>query len=85
MDQFKPILVNLPIGLLEKLDGAASEFTLNRSEMLRKCLTRDLAFVYEVEISRLREARQRASVDYQYFRSATDNCSCLSQADFCKE
>lgn len=39
----RAVLIHIPIGLLDRLDEAATELGLNRSELIRTALARDHA------------------------------------------
>ena len=64
MKPYRPILINMPITLLEQLDEAAEQLDLCRSEMLRRCLQRDLTFIADRQLHRFDEARQGTTEDY---------------------
>ena len=70
MKPHKPILINMPIMLLEQLDSAAKQLDLCRSEMLRRCLQRDLTFIADRQLPRFDEARQGTTEDYAQWSSA---------------
>lgn len=69
MTTYKPILINMPIALLEQLDNAAEELDLSRSETLRRCLKRDLAFIASRQLRRFNEAKDGTMEDYSTWTS----------------
>ena len=71
METYKPILINMPLYLLESLDNAAAQMNLCRSEMLRRCLRRDLTFIANRELPHLNEAKQSTIRDYAHWSSQT--------------
>jgi len=60
----KPILINVPISLLEQLDEAADCLDLSRSELVRRSLHRDLKFVMKHEVEEVVRAREKAETIY---------------------
>jgi metal-responsive CopG/Arc/MetJ family transcriptional regulator len=52
MDCYKAILINVPVELFKRLNQASVALALNRSELIRQVLTRDINFVFEREIDR---------------------------------
>lgn len=70
MKPYKPILINMPLDLLDQLDAAARQLDLCRSEMLRRCLQRDLTFIADRQLPRFDEARQGTTEDYAQWSSA---------------
>ena len=70
MKPYKPILINMPIALLEQLDEAAEQLDLCRSEMLRRCLQRDLTFVASRQLRHFDEAKKGTTKDYARWSSA---------------
>jgi metal-responsive CopG/Arc/MetJ family transcriptional regulator len=69
MKSYKPILINMPITLLEQLDAAAKQLDLCRSEMLRRCLQRDLTFIADRQLHRFDEAKRSTVHDYAQWSS----------------
>ena len=65
MKNHKPILINMPLKLLQQLDDAAKRLSLCSSEMLRRCLQRDLTFVAGCQLNRFNEASQSTMHDYR--------------------
>jgi metal-responsive CopG/Arc/MetJ family transcriptional regulator len=53
-EPFKPILVNIPISLLNELDEVAITLSQTRSHLIRRAISRDLQFVTKHELSRAR-------------------------------
>ena len=64
MDTYKPILLNVPLGLLQRLNEASAAMRISRSELIRRSLSRDLEFVIRYEISRLAKATEESASDY---------------------
>jgi metal-responsive CopG/Arc/MetJ family transcriptional regulator len=73
MKNHKPILINMPIELLRNLDDAATQLSLCRSELIRRCLKRDLTFVADRQLQRFNEASQSTMHDYAYWSSTLIN------------
>jgi metal-responsive CopG/Arc/MetJ family transcriptional regulator len=73
MPQYKPILINMPLKLLQQLDDAAKELSLCRSEMLRRCLQRDLTFVAGCQLNRFNEASHSTKRDYGQWSATLTN------------
>src|SRR5262249_55172006 len=59
-EPYKPVLLNMPITLLERLDNAASALQMNRSDLIRRSLARDLEFLVSNEVA-LARARENTS------------------------
>lgn len=60
----KPILINIPTGLLQQLDEAANCLDLSRSELVRRSLSRDLRFVVKHEVEEASRAKAKTSALY---------------------
>ncbi len=73
MPQYKPILINMPLKLLQQLDDAAKQLSLCRSEMLRRCLKRDLTFVADRQLHHFDDAKQSTMHDYRNWSSTLIN------------
>ncbi len=73
MKNHKPILINIPLELLHKLDDAATQLSLCRSELIRRSLKRDLTFVADRQLQRFNEASQSTMHDYAYWSSTLIN------------
>ncbi|MFT5508434.1 MAG: metal-responsive CopG/Arc/MetJ family transcriptional regulator [Hyphomicrobiaceae bacterium] len=73
MKNHKPILINMPLDLLHKLDDAATQLSLCRSELIRRCLKRDLTFIAHRQLHRFNEASQSTMHDYAYWSSTIIN------------
>jgi metal-responsive CopG/Arc/MetJ family transcriptional regulator len=69
MKSYKPILINIPLTLLERLDHAATNLNLSRSELLRRSLRRDLIFITDHELKNLDQAKQITMRQYPQFSS----------------
>jgi metal-responsive CopG/Arc/MetJ family transcriptional regulator len=65
----KPILINIPLKLLRQLDDAAAQLSLCRSELIRRCLKRDLTFILDRQLHRFNEAKQSTMHDYAHWSS----------------
>jgi hypothetical protein len=64
LDTYKPILLNVPLGLLQRLNQASAAMRISRSALIRRCLSRDLEFVLRCELSHLAEANEQSALDY---------------------
>ena len=64
MDTYKPILLNVPLGLLQRLNEASAAMSLNRSALIRRSLSRDLDFILRYEISRRAKGNEATARDY---------------------
>ena len=73
MKNHKPILINMPLELLRNLDDAATQLSLCRSELIRRCLKRDLTFVADRQLQRFNEAKQSTMQDYRNWSSKLIN------------
>jgi metal-responsive CopG/Arc/MetJ family transcriptional regulator len=73
MKNHKPILINMPLKLLQQLDDAAKRLSLCRSEMLRRCLQRDLTFVADRQLNHFNEAKQSTMHDYRNWSATLTN------------
>ena len=73
MKNHKPILINIPLELLHKLDDAATQLSLCRSELIRRSLKRDLTIVADRQLQRFNEASQSTMHDYAYWSSTLIN------------
>jgi metal-responsive CopG/Arc/MetJ family transcriptional regulator len=71
MKSYKPILINIPLTLLERLDHAAANLNLSRSELLRRSLRRDLIFITDHELKNLNQAMHITM--RQYSQLSSDN------------
>jgi hypothetical protein len=60
----RPILINLPLGLLANLDEAATVLRLTRTDVIRRSLLRDLDYVVRYELQRTLEHRQKEEEAY---------------------
>jgi len=60
----KPVLINIPIGLLQELDEAAERLDLSRSELVRRSLHRDLKFVVKHEVAEITKAKGKTAARY---------------------
>ena len=69
MKNHKPILINIPLDLLRNLDDAASQLSLCRSELICRCLKRDLTFVADRQLHRFDEAKRSTVHDYAQWSS----------------
>jgi metal-responsive CopG/Arc/MetJ family transcriptional regulator len=69
MHPYKPILINMPLKLLEKLDNAAEHLSLCRSELLRRCVQRDLSFIADHELLHFDNATETTAEKYQQWKS----------------
>jgi metal-responsive CopG/Arc/MetJ family transcriptional regulator len=69
MKSYKPILINIPLTLLERLDHAAANLNLSRSELLRRSLRRDLTFIIDHELRNQDQAKQITMRQYSQFSS----------------
>lgn len=58
------ITVEMPQTLFDQLDAAARELDLTWSAVIRKAITRDLAFGLAQEIAQLRATRERVAAQY---------------------
>ena len=64
MENHRPILLNVPLRLLQRLDVASKALSVSRSELIRNSLARDLDFVLGHEVPRLAKARENAAGAY---------------------
>jgi len=69
MKSYKPILINIPLTLLERLDHAATNLNLSRSEPLRRSLRRDLTFIIDHELRNQDQAKQNTMRQYSQYSS----------------
>jgi metal-responsive CopG/Arc/MetJ family transcriptional regulator len=60
----KPVLINLPVTLLQQLDRAAARLELSRSELVRRSLQRDLKFVVKHELEEATKAKGKTAALY---------------------
>ena len=65
----------MPLKLLQQLDDAAKQLNLFRSEMLRRCLQRDLTFVADRQLNHFNEAKQSTMHDYAQWSSTLINAT----------
>ncbi len=54
----RPVLVILPLSLIEQLDQAAEALGMNRSDVIRRSLVRDASGALHEEVTRTRTQRQ---------------------------
>jgi metal-responsive CopG/Arc/MetJ family transcriptional regulator len=73
MKNHKPILINMPLELLRNLDDAATQLSLCRSELIRRCLKRDLTFIADRQLHHFDEAKQSTMHDYEQWSSTLIN------------
>jgi hypothetical protein len=64
-EHLKPILVSLPISVIQELNDASRTLNCSRSHLIRKSLKRDLRFVVEHEVAEATELQQKASDGYE--------------------
>jgi hypothetical protein len=64
LENHKAILLNVPLGLLEGLNEASAAMSISRTELIRRCLSRDLKFVFRFELSHLADANSATAQDY---------------------
>lgn len=50
MQSKKAILLHLPIAMVEQLDAVTEVMRMNRSDVIRRSLARDLEFINSVEL-----------------------------------
>ena len=60
----KPILLNLPLSLVEQLDTAAGVLNFTRTDLIRRSLSRDLRFVFLHEVPRARQFKEETATRY---------------------
>lgn len=60
----KPVLINIPINLLQQLDKAAEHLDLSRSELVRRSLHRDVKFVLKHEVDQASKAKAKVAALY---------------------
>lgn len=60
----KPILINLPIDLVRQLDEAANLLGMYRTDIIRKCLSRDIQYVLQVEAPKSLKIKQNLHDEY---------------------
>ena len=60
----KPVLINIPIGLLQELDEAAERLDLSRSELVRRSLHRDIKFVLKHEVADASKSKAKTNALY---------------------
>jgi hypothetical protein len=63
--QSRAILLHLPIQLLHDFDRVATAFGLSRSEIIRRSLMRDVAYIMERELPKAMEEMQRGLDRYR--------------------
>jgi hypothetical protein len=66
----RPVLIHLPLELLQKLDEAADLFGMYRAEVIRRSLKRELSTVLGDEVQRME----------RYMRRKTGNANSSSAA-----
>ena len=64
MDTYKPILLNVSLGLLQRLNEASAAMCINRSALIRRSLSRDLDFILRYEISHRAKGNEATARDY---------------------
>jgi len=57
MKSYVPILITLPPDLVENLDQASEALGWTRMALIRRCIIRDMRYVLERELPRIKEAR----------------------------
>jgi hypothetical protein len=57
----RPVLIHLPLELLQKLDEAADLFGMYRAEVIRRSLKRELSTVLGDEVQRMERYMRRNS------------------------
>jgi len=57
MKGYIPILITLPAALVAELDQASEVLGWTRMALIRRCIIRDMQFVLERELPRIKEAR----------------------------
>lgn len=62
MKGYVPILITLPPDLVANLDQASEVLGWTRMALIRRCIIRDMQFVLDRELPRIKEAR--GSGDY---------------------
>jgi len=60
----KPILINLDLQLVKSLDDAAHRLGMNRTDIIRKCLSRDIQYVLQVEVPKSAKLKQELNDHY---------------------
>ena len=60
----KPILINLDLQLVKSLDDAAHRLGMNRTDIIRKCLSRDIQYVLQIEVPKSTKLKQELSDQY---------------------
>ena len=73
MENHRGVLINLPIGLLKRLDEAATAMEVSRSEVIRRALKRDVEFVLKEEVPFILAAREQIMMDYRRWLSYNSN------------
>ena len=58
----KPILINFPVDLVEKMDEFAETMNMSRTELIIRCLKRELEFIETHEMPLIREHRRQLFV-----------------------
>ena len=58
MKGYVPILVTLPPDLLTQLDQASDAFGWTRMALIRRCIIRDMQYVLQQELPRIKRAIQ---------------------------
>ena len=64
-ERYKPILLNIPLDMLGQLDCAAKVLGITRSDLIRKSLARDLAFVLDEELALAQKREEQVMRDYK--------------------
>ena len=57
MKGYIPLLITLPAALVAELDQASEVLGWTRMALIRRCIIRDMQFVLERELPRIKEAK----------------------------
>jgi len=60
----KAILINLDLQLVKSLDDAAHRLGMNRTDIIRRCLGRDIQYILQVECPRSVKLKQELHDQY---------------------
>jgi len=67
----KSILITIPLSLASDLDRAASALHWTRSDVIRRCLSRDIQYLLHYEIPALSSAHEPVLADHKDWVSNT--------------
>lgn len=71
----KPVLIYMPLDLIEQVDQISSKASLSRSEQVRQSLRRDLDFIVQHESIRDASHAQNVRTEYLTWRRSNQNTS----------